>query len=145
MILVDFSTKTIKDLLHYANTRDPQVQSKALDELINRWTSLDAPHQEEYTGEIKGVGGLRILMNLASDNKSSVAPDVVAYQGKLMKLLSLLTENSMLFSLCPIIFSMSYFPFLKAQLGIKYGKLVTFLHLFKYLVLGYQICCLRRN
>eukprot|EP00026_Physarum_polycephalum_P001021 Phypoly_transcript_01022.p1 GENE.Phypoly_transcript_01022~~Phypoly_transcript_01022.p1 ORF type:complete len:737 (+),score=112.33 Phypoly_transcript_01022:150-2360(+) len=100
---VDFSAKTVKDLLQYANTRDPQVQVKAINELIARWKpDIASPRgpkgegssNETLIAQIKAERGLRILINLAVESKDSTVADVVACQSRLVKLLALLTESS---------------------------------------------------
>ena len=102
--LVDFTAKSVKDLLQYANTRDPLVQVKAINELISRWKpDITSPRgnargesntNEALVAQIKAERGLRILMNLATDNKDSSLADVVTCQARLTKLLALLTESS---------------------------------------------------
>lgn len=122
---VDFTTKSVKELLKCAATGDTGVQHKAISELISRWkpaatlqpaaaggdslqgmpevASVKGEANADLIGTLKVERGLKTLLAVASEAKDLVKSEVVACQAQLSKLLSLLTESSMHFSFYTIL------------------------------------------
>lgn len=123
---VDFSSKSVKELLQCATTADPPVQVKALDELTARWVHATSSHATSpphatsshatsshatssspdkesvngLVGELRVHRGLKGLLACAVEARLSVDPALLPCQARLSKFLALLTSNSMLLFLC---------------------------------------------